>query len=241
MLCACFDCFPSWHECFSSVVQLVAVRHNGTSRDSHARTAPFSVRSKRLTLHLDPMTSLPISLGHPPLVFHPPLLQHDNTISFEDFLRGILQLVMDEFGDVPEEDEEDSPAEAATWASTTPSPPQELGASGVAAADGVTPPLTSPRRCGSSRVESSSVGISQKDGSYGRNHHRSASATGMTGQAAGSARGQEAAAGGGGGGGGGGFLATLKNSLRKSIDAASGRFVDAAAVAAAAEAPQRDP
>ncbi|EFJ52046.1 hypothetical protein VOLCADRAFT_87186 [Volvox carteri f. nagariensis] len=63
--------------------------------------------------------------------------EHDNTISFEDFLRGILQLVQDEFGDVSDGDDEAVGLEGAATAggsgsgSATPSPPGE--ADGAAA------------------------------------------------------------------------------------------------------------
>lgn len=36
-------------------------------------------------------------------------MQHDDTISFENFLRGILRLLADEFGDEGEEGPEDDP------------------------------------------------------------------------------------------------------------------------------------
>ncbi|GLC33437.1 hypothetical protein PLESTB_000075600 [Pleodorina starrii] len=152
--------------------------------------------------------------------------EHDNTISFENFLRGILQLVQDEFGDVPEEEEEEDVTAAgaggggASGGTSGPSSPP-LGSADAARAAGGTP----PRRCGSSRVDSSN-----KEGSYGGNRPRSASTTGMTSNGSptapgttGSGQAQEPM-----GRSPGSFLASLRNSLRKSTDRSADKLADTA-------------
>ncbi|GLI59995.1 hypothetical protein VaNZ11_002054 [Volvox africanus] len=170
--------------------------------------------------------------------------EHDNTISFENFLRGILQLVQDEFGDMPSGDEEEEEELAAAMApsaanrsgsrSGSVTPPQPGDADGGAPASRG----TVPRRCGSSRASSSC----QREGSYSHSRPRSNSATGLTsGGSQSTATVTPGAAFSPGPGQGpesvgrphNGFLATLKGSFRKSADILMLKGGDAGAAAMA--------
>ncbi|GIL83118.1 hypothetical protein Vretimale_11395 [Volvox reticuliferus] len=169
--------------------------------------------------------------------------EHDNTISFENFLRGILQLVQDEFGDMPSEDEVDEEELAAAVAASatvrsgsgsgSATPPQPGDADVSAAA---TRGAAAPRRCGSSRASSTS----QREGSCGHFRPRSNSTMGLTSGSSQAAATPGAASSQGLGEGPGpvgrpqnGFLATLKGSFRKSADMLSLKGGDAGAAAMA--------
>ncbi|GFR49004.1 hypothetical protein Agub_g11025, partial [Astrephomene gubernaculifera] len=149
--------------------------------------------------------------------------EYDNTISFENFLRGILQLVQDEFG---EEEEEEGEAGRAGQGEAG----DRLGAEG-ASWHGTASEPRAPRfsTCSDgSALGASAAGRGGAGGAAGGGERRARanSATGMTGAAAAAAASAPVTGSGGGGGGGSSsssafsrsssLVAGLRNVLRKS-------------------------